>query len=1205
MGTTNFGNQTLTFKYKETARSSSFNRLNYKLFPTGIYEGGNLSYIDSSTVRVSPVSLFLNDSINKLGLRLSTTLDVDLAVLVSTPYIVIRFEWIDAENNYADFLAVATPQTDDIVIGRCSYNTSNVLQTTFDLNPRTESPLAKLGTTVDNLKVTAEEPVSNTVYVNAGTLLLDELIIDFTAQSSPTISATTLGRIDLVHINSSGTLLILEGVDSGSPVQPAYPTSSVVLATINRGAGETVIRGDHISNIDVDRGASVSLQVAFDYTDTHENRTDNPHAVTKAQVGLTDTPDWAGDTDIALTADSDTRIVSQKAVKSYIDSSAPKITGTTGESVTAGDAVYFATDGLLYIADNRDFIKSIAAGIALTTQAISESVDIRKTYEIDLYTGLTIGTDYYLGNTGNLILKGAIGYDENTVFIGRAISTTAIDANLKGPEAQRGQDDSTPISALVKFPVYKDRTSKGYIAYTHNSVSQGTYAALFAEIGHVYNNMHVDAGGADLSASGAYFYPTPIPGYYEKGGTEDTSIMNATTDVDDVTELITLSTEDYNALHMTRGVLGTGADGVPVAVKLLTGVLPIGLTEDTVYFIRFKTTPTIELYSDEASAIDIAGTTNRVGLTDAVGTFRLTQEGIILDDVMQRITGTTGAVRNSSPALASGAFTVNTNEVIIAGAGGSFFGMDFDSGDSPDARASNETRPKTNFSFGYIKAEHITTSGEPVSALRKVIDWSLCTNWTSGSSIIINHGLNTSFDDLIGQIFIRDPAVPGKIYNVTNLEMYPSSSANRAGQRLNGIDGDLNNCYLQIMLGGGGIYISDTVGNVTVPTSWEYEVILIKPNLINTFFDPSDYAMVPVGGVISWPTATAPVGFLSVDGSEISRDTYSDLFDVIGETYGVGNGSTTFTLPKVSYETGWISIVDVTNVSKTVTHNMKVELPDLDYSFYISPTGADSDSFLIYQNSPNTAAATSYGLTTYNKGVNSFDIKIGLSGLLSISEATGYAIGVSPSFYYKVVVQRRDFPKNSIIRARNVSVEVEKLTSASIADLTVTNNTVTQGTIDALKGITVPILHVQDQKTSGTNGGTFDSGAWRTRVLNTELTNTITGASLASDQITLPPGTYKINASAPAYDITYHQAILYDTTGLVDLIGGTSEYARADAGGENQTRSFVNGIFILSIESVLELRHRSNASSGSGFGLGTIFTTDHETFTDVFIEKIG
>lgn len=56
-------------------------------------------------------------------------------------------------------------------------------------------------------------------------------------------------------------------------------------------------------------------------------------------------------------------------------------------------------------------------------------------------------------------------------------------------------------------------------------------------------------------------------------------------------------------------------------------------------------------------------------------------------------------------------------------------------------------------------------------------------------------------------------------------------------------------------------------------------------------------AIIPKGVIIPFAGVTAPKGFLLCDGSQVSRTTYSDLFAVIGTTYGAGNGSTTFTLP--------------------------------------------------------------------------------------------------------------------------------------------------------------------------------------------------------------------------------------------------------------------------------------------------------------------
>ncbi len=49
------------------------------------------------------------------------------------------------------------------------------------------------------------------------------------------------------------------------------------------------------------------------------------------------------------------------------------------------------------------------------------------------------------------------------------------------------------------------------------------------------------------------------------------------------------------------------------------------------------------------------------------------------------------------------------------------------------------------------------------------------------------------------------------------------------------------------------------------------------------------------------------------------------------------------------------------------------------------------------------------------------------------------------------------------------------------------------------------LLHVRDEKANGTNSGS-SSACYTARILNSVLTNEISGASLASDQITLPAG---------------------------------------------------------------------------------------------------
>lgn len=64
---------------------------------------------------------------------------------------------------------------------------------------------------------------------------------------------------------------------------------------------------------------------------------------------------------------------------------------------------------------------------------------------------------------------------------------------------------------------------------------------------------------------------------------------------------------------------------------------------------------------------------------------------------------------------------------------------------------------------------------------------------------------------------------------------------------------------------------------------------------------PSNYPTIglngPVGSIIATGSLTPPTGYLYANGSAVSRTTYSELFKVIGTTYGTGDGSTTFNLP--------------------------------------------------------------------------------------------------------------------------------------------------------------------------------------------------------------------------------------------------------------------------------------------------------------------
>lgn len=55
--------------------------------------------------------------------------------------------------------------------------------------------------------------------------------------------------------------------------------------------------------------------------------------------------------------------------------------------------------------------------------------------------------------------------------------------------------------------------------------------------------------------------------------------------------------------------------------------------------------------------------------------------------------------------------------------------------------------------------------------------------------------------------------------------------------------------------------------------------------------------LMPIGAIMPYAGSSSPGGYLLCDGTAVSRMTYIDLFGVIGTTFGVGNGTTTFNVP--------------------------------------------------------------------------------------------------------------------------------------------------------------------------------------------------------------------------------------------------------------------------------------------------------------------
>ncbi|MDO8413019.1 MAG: hypothetical protein Q7S51_04420 [Gallionellaceae bacterium] len=142
-------------------------------------------------------------------------------------------------------------------------------------------------------------------------------------------------------------------------------------------------------------------------------------------------------------------------------------------------------------------------------------------------------------------------------------------------------------------------------------------------------------------------------------------------------------------------------------------------------------------------------------------------------------------------------------------------------------------------------------------------------------------------------------------------------------------------------------------------------------------------------------------------------------------------------------------------------------------------------------------------------------------------------------------------------------------------------------------------LHVREETTS--NGGTSVVGD-QVRVLNTVVSNTILNASLSSNQITLPKGTYSIHASAPCLGGVRHRIRLVNVTDSTVLMLGTSE--APGSSDPTQTSSFIRGIFTLAATKNLNITHYIVAAQATN-GLG-VNTADGLTnvYTSCLITKV-
>jgi hypothetical protein len=181
-------------------------------------------------------------------------------------------------------------------------------------------------------------------------------------------------------------------------------------------------------------------------------------------------------------------------------------------------------------------------------------------------------------------------------------------------------------------------------------------------------------------------------------------------------------------------------------------------------------------------------------------------------------------------------------------------------------------------------------------------------------------------------------------------------------------------------------------------------------------------------------------------------------------------------------------------------------------------------------------------------------------------------------------------------------VEKASISSAGAFTSTTIDATALTGALPAIdgssltgmsSGLYTSVAIIADHKAFNTMGGTFTSGAWRTRDLNTEVSDADGIVSINSNQFTLGAGTYTIQFFAPARNCYSHTARLYNTTDSIAYYSISNYYEASDS-----SQVYGEAIVTIAGSKTFEIQHRcATTKSSDGFGRGnevegsSVFTT--------------
>jgi len=255
---------------------------------------------------------------------------------------------------------------------------------------------------------------------------------------------------------------------------------------------------------------------------------------------------------------------------------------------------------------------------------------------------------------------------------------------------------------------------------------------------------------------------------------------------------------------------------------------------------------------------------------------------------------------------------------------------------------------------------------------------------------------------------------------------------------------------------------------------------------------------------------------------------------------------------------------------------------------------------ILYWNEPTALYFAERRLAYF--GVARPRIKVGLKRAKSGQPSKRYQIALFDDYQISFPVSRvQDVnSQNAVVmgygyNAQNLKYDFVEFELSGVAEA-ISNNVNTEEYMIYAK--------ISDTKAANTSGGTFTSGSWQTRDLNTEDSDVDAIVSISANQFTLVSGTYITKIRAPAYKVDRHQARLQNITdGSTTLIGTSCFNANGDNG--DVTSSEICGRFTITAAKAFEVQHKC-ATTVNTHGLGVEANNGiSEVYTIVELWKIA